>query len=94
MANVLQNEGYSSLYRKVSGVDLPASEAHYHEKCYTAFYAKHNKWRVAQTETEISQDPSLCAHEHAFKQVKEYIKKQAILDLNVIPLTLLRNLHI
>ena len=66
MAKDLQNEGYSSLYRKVAGVDLPASEAHYHEKCRLAFYSKHNKWKEAKTKPELPRDPSLCAHERAF----------------------------
>ena len=33
MAEDMQHIGYVSVWRKVNGVDVPASEAHFHESC-------------------------------------------------------------
>ena len=59
MAKDLQNEGYSSLYRKVAGVDLAAAEARFHERCKSTFYSIHSRWREKQVKPAVTQDPSL-----------------------------------
>ena len=45
MARDMQDEGYGSLLRKVTGVDLFAAEAHFHESGYRQFYSKHQTWK-------------------------------------------------
>ena len=45
MARDMQDDGYGSLFRKVAGVDLFATELCYHRPCYLKFYSKHQKWK-------------------------------------------------
>ena len=51
-------------------------------------------WREKQVKPAVTQDPSLGAHENAFRNVKECINEQVIRDLRVVPLTLLRDKYI
>ena len=39
MAKEMQKEGYGSLLRKVTGVDLFAGQAHFHKSCYYNFHS-------------------------------------------------------
>ena len=94
MAKDLQNEGRGPLLRRVAGVDLAAKEAPFHTFCRTEFYTQHNKWTAKQTKPKSPQDPIIGAHEYAFSEVKKYTDKHVIVELEIIPLTLLRDQYI
>ena len=44
MATEMQSHDYSSLLRKVAGVDLFAAEAHFHPSCYHKFHSKYQSF--------------------------------------------------
>ena len=96
---VAADAGYSSLLRKVAGVDLFAAEAHYHQVCYQGFYSKHQsvikEYHQSKQEEEIAkQDQITATHKQAYNAVKEVIKQRILVDLEVLPLTLLRDRYI
>ena len=95
MARDMQDIGYGTLLRKVTGIDLFAVEAHFHRICITKFYSKHQTWAgYHQSKKENGVDLSLTAYMNAYEAVKTLIQKYIITDHQVVPLTILREKYI
>ena len=65
MAAEMQNNGYSSLLRKVAGVDLFATEACFHKSCYCNFYSKYQTFTgYHQSTTADTKETRKCCRKH------------------------------
>ena len=85
--------GNFRLYRKIEGVDLYAADAHFHEQCYHRFcsdYHNHQE-KVNRRGTEYR---IAAAHNAAYGVVKELLKTEVLDNLEVMPLTSLRDRYI
>ena len=98
MATEMQSHGYSSLLRKVAGVDLFAAEAHFHPSCYHTFHSKYQSFtgyhQSKNAEAIESQEVMLKVHAAAYSEIKSIIHKQIITDHKVLPLSVLREKYI
>ena len=98
MAREMQHLGYSFLLRKVSGVDLCAKEAHYHDHCRKRFnskYQTHKQYHHSKsTEAVDEQNYIYWVHTRAYGTVKELIQQKIILSQEVLPLTYFRDQYI
>ena len=94
----MQSCGYSSLLRKVAGVDLYAAEAHFHPLGYHKFRTKYQSYtgyhQSKNAEAIESQELMLKAHTAACSEIKSIIQKQIITDHKVLPLSELREKYI
>ena len=94
----LPDSEYSSLLRKVAGVDLPAAEAHYHDICLHKFYSKHQSIKgyhqSKEEERVLDQNHTFTIHNQAYNIIKDVIKQRILVNLEVLPLTLLRDQYI
>ena len=79
MATEIRSHGYSSLLRKVAGVDLFAAEAHFHPSCYHKFHSKYQSFtgyhQVKNAEAIESQELMLKAHAATYSEIKCIIQK-------------------
>ena len=98
MATEMQSHNYSSLLRKVAGVDLFAAEAHFHPSCYHKFHSKYQSFtryhQLKNGEAIKNQDLMWKAYAAAYSDIKSIIQKQIITDHKVLPLSALREKYI
>ena len=98
MATEMQSHNYSSLLRKVAGVDLFAAEAHFHPSCYHKFHSKYQSFtryhQLKNGEAIKNQDLMWKAYAAAYSEIKSIIQKQIITDHKVLPLSALREKYI
>ena len=94
----MQNHGYSSLLRKVTGVDLFAAEAHFHKSCLHTFYSKYQSitgyHQSTCAEAKETQEVLSKAHTSAYDIIRMMIQKDVIGDHKVLPLSVLREKYI
>ena len=98
MVKEMRKEECSSLLRKVTGVELFAAEAHYHRSCYQQFHSNYQSFKgyhlSTSREAKMGQETLTKAHAIAYSEVKAVILKEVIGELNVLPLTVLRETYI
>ena len=89
MENMAEALGETSLLRRVSGQDLYAKEAHFHESCYRSFYSRYQtkvqKYHQSKSEEPVKEQTQVStSHMHAYLAVKKDIQKIVLSDLEVV----------
>ena len=81
----------TKLLRRITGFDLFACEARFHESCRTQYLQTPQKWR-SQNPANVEQQTSLeTAHKQAFDKVCIIIDRQVLIEQKVIKLSELLN---
>ena len=78
------------ILRKISGEDLVAKEAHYHEECRKKYInTKHISLRCSEKNNQENNQLEL-AHREAFSVLVEYIEKEIINNATIVRITHLK----
>ena len=89
---------YSSLLRKVTGVNLFAAEAQFHRVCLNNFYSKHQTVKGYHKSTDIdeviAESETFKLHKQAYSAVKMEINQRILVDQEVLSLTIFKDAYI
>ena len=87
----MQHIGYSLVWRKVNGVDLPVAEAYFHENCQKKRYASHSNFqhnkRTVSESGEVNISRKSAAQGQAYSSVLQILKERVIKRNKIVPLT-------
>ena len=91
---VATDKNDTKLLRRITGFDLFACEARFHESCRTQYLQTPQKWR-SQNPANVEQQTSLeTAHKQAFDKVCIIIDRQVLIEQKVIKLSELLIIYI
>ena len=87
----MQHIGYGSVCREVNGLDLPAAEVHFHERCQKKIYASHSNFqhnkKIVSKSDETGFPRKYEAHGQAYSSVVQILKERVIETKEIVPLT-------